>query len=138
MPNHENKYSIDSRVLYYCYQSKYVLALRCSAIIVTGRGEADIAEDRPFCAEYMYVANYLNKKKKIKKKKTHLGINKCKQRTREVQYWPGMRQQIEDMISDCVLCNTYQNKQPAELLCPTPTLDRPWQELVDYRQRSCV
>ena len=33
------------------------------------------------------------------------------------------------MISDCVLCNTYQNKQPAETLRPTPTPDRPWQEI---------
>ena len=40
-----------------------------------------------------------------------------------------MGQQIEDMISDCVLCNTYQNKQPAETLRPTPTPDRPWQEI---------
>ena len=60
---------------------------------------------------------------------THLGINKCKQRAHEAQYWPGMGQQIEDMISDCVLCNTYQNKQLAETLRPTPTPDRPWQEI---------
>ena len=60
---------------------------------------------------------------------THLGINKCKRRALEAQYWPGMGQQIEDMVGDCVLCNTYQNKQPAETLRPTPTPERPWQEI---------
>ena len=60
---------------------------------------------------------------------THLGINKCKRRARAAQYWPGMGQQIEDMVRDCVLCNTYENKQPADTLRPTPTPERPWQEI---------
>ena len=50
-----------------CYKN-VVLALRCPVTKVLVKGEADITEDRPLCAEYMCVANYLNKKnKKIKK-----------------------------------------------------------------------
>ena len=58
---------------------------------------------------------------------SHLGITKCKQRAREALYWPGMSQQIEDLVSDCSTCNAYQNRQPAETLRPTPTPQRPWQ-----------
>ena len=61
---------------------------------------------------------------------THLGINKCEQRARKSQYWPGMGQQIEDIISDRVLCNTYQNNQPAETLPPNQTRTAPGRRLL--------
>lgn len=33
--------------------------------------------------------------------KSYLGIVKCKQRAREVIYWPGMNSQIEQLVKDC-------------------------------------
>ena len=32
---------------------------------------------------------------------SHLGINKCKQRARETLFWPGMSQQVQNMVEDC-------------------------------------
>ena len=32
---------------------------------------------------------------------SHLGIEKCKARARELLYWPRMLQQIESLISNC-------------------------------------
>ena len=60
---------------------------------------------------------------------SHLGISKCKQRAREALFWPGMSQQVENIVSDCHICSMLQNRQPAETLHPTPTPERPWQEV---------
>ena len=34
----------------------------------------------------------------------HLGIEKCKKRTRDVLFWPGMNAQIQELVSKCVIC----------------------------------
>ena len=47
---------------------------------------------------------------------SHLGIGKCKRRARDVLFWPGMNQQVTDMISKCNTCNTYRNAQAREPL----------------------
>jgi hypothetical protein len=60
---------------------------------------------------------------------SHLGIVKCKQRAREVLYWPGMNSDIETIISHCAKCAEHQNKQPAEPLQPTNTPDLPFIEV---------
>ena len=38
----------------------------------------------------------------------HLGVTKCKQRAREALYWPGINQQIENIVNDCIKCNTFK------------------------------
>ena len=35
---------------------------------------------------------------------THLGIEKCKARARASMYWPGMTNDIEEMIAKCPTC----------------------------------
>lgn len=32
---------------------------------------------------------------------SHLGIVKCKERARDILYWPGMSTQVEDVVSQC-------------------------------------
>ena len=39
---------------------------------------------------------------------SHLGIKKCKRRTRDVLFWPGMNDQITNIVSKCNTCNTYR------------------------------
>ena len=60
---------------------------------------------------------------------SHLGIVKCKQRAREVLYWPSMNADIEQTVQNCSKCASYQNCLPAEPLKPTPTPDLPWSEI---------
>lgn len=59
----------------------------------------------------------------------HLGIEKCKRRARDTVYWPGMTAQIEDVISNCMTCSLYQNKNAKEPLLPHETPERPWAKL---------
>ena len=40
--------------------------------------------------------------------KSHLGINKCINRLKDVFFWSGMRGQIMDIISQCSICNEFR------------------------------
>ena len=59
----------------------------------------------------------------------HFGIEKTKARARKVIYWPGMSNDIEQLIAKCSTCNTYRNKIPREPLLPHPIPERPWQKV---------
>jgi hypothetical protein len=44
---------------------------------------------------------------------THMGIVKSKQLARDILFWPGMGQQIEDTVSRCTACQmTARKSQP--------------------------
>ena len=52
---------------------------------------------------------------------SHLGVDKCKRRARDVVFWPGMGAQIEDTVSSCPTCSMYQRNNSREPLLPHPT-----------------
>ena len=37
----------------------------------------------------------------------HLGLNKCKLRAKVTVYWPGVNEQLEDLVLNCELCLKY-------------------------------
>ena len=41
----------------------------------------------------------------------HLGLNKCKMRAKETMYWPGMNEQLEQLILNCQLCIKYSRSK---------------------------
>jgi hypothetical protein len=59
----------------------------------------------------------------------HLGIVKTKARIREVIWWPGMGNQIEQMVSRCETCIRFRNQQRREPLQPTALPERPWEKV---------
>jgi len=42
---------------------------------------------------------------------SHLGINKTKVRAKQIIYWPGMSNEIEQFINNCMTCNKFQNSK---------------------------
>lgn len=60
---------------------------------------------------------------------SHLGIVRCKQRARELVFWPGMNGQIEDMITRCGVCLQHKNKQQKEPMIIQPLPDLPWSKV---------
>ena len=60
---------------------------------------------------------------------SHLGIVKCKQRVREVLYWPAMYSDIEETVKNCTKCAEFQRKQPSEPLMPSQTPELPFSEV---------
>lgn len=47
---------------------------------------------------------------------SHLGIEKCKDWGRDVLFWPGMVSQIQDVVWNCTICNTYERNNIKEPL----------------------
>ena len=43
---------------------------------------------------------------------SHLGIEGCLRRAREVFYWPCMNAEFKDFILKCDICNSYKPAQP--------------------------
>ena len=62
----------------------------------------------------------------------HLGLNKCQMRVKETVYWPGLNDQLENLILNCQLCLKYsksKNKStpPTALGHEVPTV--PWSKV---------
>ena len=61
--------------------------------------------------------------------RSHLGIAKCKQRAREIMYWPSMNADIEDAIKNCSSCADVQRQQLKQPLRSSPLPDFPFQRV---------
>ena len=60
---------------------------------------------------------------------SHIGIEGCLRRAREILYWPGMTAAIRDYVSACGTCNTFRMEQPKEPLMPQKVPERPWSKV---------
>ena len=60
---------------------------------------------------------------------SHQGIVQCKQRARDILFWPGMSPQIEDKVSKWPVCNQFQRAQPSEPMIIQEPPERPWSKL---------
>ena len=58
----------------------------------------------------------------------HQGITRCQQRTRSCIYWPGINQDIENLVTQCHICQKFQPSQQKETLEPVlPNIPNiPW------------
>ena len=59
--------------------------------------------------------------------KSHLGINKCINRLKDVFFWSGMAAQIKDIISQCAICNEFRGAQQKEPMIPHELPTKPWE-----------
>ena len=92
-----------------------------------------------FKGERLIVPAKLRKEMMEKIHLSHLGIEGCLRRAREVFYWPRLKE-LKDFILKCDICNLYKPAQPREPLMPHEIPSRPWQKvgtdlfLFDQRQ----
>ena len=59
---------------------------------------------------------------------SHQGSTKCRQRAKESVWWPGIRSDIDDRISNCPTCCKHRLQHP-EPLIPSQLPSRPWQKI---------
>ena len=77
-------------------------------------------------------------REEIKQKlhQSHLGLQGCLRRGREVVYWPGMNKDIEDFISTRSVCKSYQADQQKEPMISHEIPSRPREkvgcEILDF------
>ena len=60
---------------------------------------------------------------------SHLGIEKTKQRAREILFWHGMATQIHNAVAACPICTPTRPSNPKQPLMPHEIPSRPWQKL---------
>ena len=59
----------------------------------------------------------------------HFGQNKCKSRARELMFWPGMNNDIDNFVSSCEICNKHRPQQQREPLLPHPIPKHPYDRI---------
>ena len=93
------------------------------------RDQLHIAEGLLFNGEQIVVPKSLQAEMLCIIHESHLGVQKCKARAREVVFWPNMLADIEATVSKCEICAALRPDQPKEPLMPHQVPDRPWQKL---------
>ncbi|VDI40081.1 Hypothetical predicted protein [Mytilus galloprovincialis] len=67
------------------------------------------------------------------------GIVKCKSRARDVLFWIGMGQDIEDKVKACGLCAQHQSLNAKEPMLMPEIPERPWSkvatDLFEYQKQ---
>ena len=58
---------------------------------------------------------------------SHLGVDKCTHRAREIMFWPKMTGDIKDKVLSCPVCLEHRNSNVKEPMIPNEIPDRPWQ-----------
>ena len=90
------------------------------------REELDIQNGVLFKGERVVIPTSLRSDMLHKIHNSHLGINGCLRRAREILYWPGMNSQVKEYIQKCAVCRSIEQAQPKEPMVPHPVSDRPW------------
>ena len=58
----------------------------------------------------------------------HQGVVKCRERARQSVWWPGLSQQLNELVRNCRTCIKVRTNH-TEPLMPTALPERPWQKL---------
>ncbi|XP_050548212.1 uncharacterized protein K02A2.6-like, partial [Daktulosphaira vitifoliae] len=70
----------------------------------------------------------------------HFGINKCKSRARELIYWPKINNDIEKIVNNCELCDTFKSNNSKLPMLSHDIPCRPWQkrgtDILEYKSKS--
>ncbi|KAK7107442.1 hypothetical protein V1264_015374 [Littorina saxatilis] len=93
------------------------------------RDELSIIDGIIFKGEKILVPLALRPEMLAKIHSSHLGIEKTKQRAREILFWPGMSTEIHKTVASCPICIQKQNSNPKEPLLPHTVPTRPWQKI---------
>ncbi len=60
---------------------------------------------------------------------SHIGVQGCIRRARELVYWPNMTTELTEFIGKCETCNTLSQAQKKEPLISHEVPSRPWEKL---------
>ena len=69
----------------------------------------------------------------------HRGIVSCKNLARQSLFWPGLSTEVENMVSNCTICQLNQKQNIQEPLLDRDLAQRPWQKVaIDFFHLSSV
>ena len=93
------------------------------------RDELSVMEGLVFKGERIVIPVALRKDMLKRVHIGHMGMVKCKNRAKEVMFWPGMNSQMEDIVSNCPICTKHQGSNPKEPMIAHELPERPWQNV---------
>lgn len=65
----------------------------------------------------------------------HQGIVSCQKRAQDSVFWPGINEQIVNMVSSCLTCLRFSRSNPKQPLQPHPVPRMPWEKIgADFMQ----
>lgn len=88
-----------------------------------------VSDNLLFFNNKLVVPYSLRKEILLKLHEGHIGIDKTKHRAREIFYWPGMSQDIENFIKQCKICEKFCRRNCKETIIPYEIPSRPWERL---------
>jgi hypothetical protein len=59
----------------------------------------------------------------------HMGIERCRNLIKDVLFWPGISNDIKNIIESCEVCLKYRNNNTKEPMISHAVPDLPWQKL---------
>ena len=90
------------------------------------RDEIAYADELLFKCDRVIVPESLRAETLKRIHESHLGVVRCKQRARDILFWPGMTSQIQDIVEKCDICAKYRVNNAKEPLMSHPLPERPW------------
>ena len=92
------------------------------------RGELTVHDSLLLYGSRIVVPKSLQRETLLKIHEGHQGIQRCRLRARSSVWWPGISQQINDLVHRCSVC--VKNSTPRqEPMIPTKLPDHPWQRV---------
>ena len=91
------------------------------------RDELSEVNDIILKGEKLVIPPSMRKEMLTKIHTSHLGIVKCKQRARDILFWPGMGKDIENLVSQCDICAEHHMSNPREPMAVGEIPSRPWE-----------
>ena len=79
----------------------------------------------------MVIPSSLRRDMKQKLHASHLGVELCLRRARETIFWPGMSNEIKEMVATCETCRKYERSNQKEPLMPHEIPSPPWEQVGD-------
>lgn len=72
----------------------------------------------------------------------HFGINRCQSMARASVYWPGMNNDIFNLVSSCEICLKHSNSNPKMELMPHEIISIPWykvgSDIFEYKKKKYI
>lgn len=93
------------------------------------REDLSVAQGLVFLGSKVVVPKILRGQMLMLLHEGHLGMEKTKNRARQILYWPGINSDIENFISNCKICEKFSMRNCKQPLLPYPLPDRPWKRV---------
>ena len=93
------------------------------------RDELSIQDGVIFRGQRMVIPSSLRPDMKQKLHASHLGVESCLRRARETIFWPGMSNEIKEMVATRKTCRKYERSDQKEPLMPHEIPSRPWEQV---------